>query len=86
LHSTKGGALFIPIAKARGIRSDNSMTAIFGWLKNFCKRNGIPRIVIQSVETKEMSNWCIKNGFQPDEYASMPIGGFVIGNYLLDCF
>ena len=58
----------------------------FGWLKNFCKRNGIPRIVIQSVETKEMSNWCIKNGFQPDEYASMPIGGFVIGNYLLDCF
>lgn len=62
------------------------MTAIFGWLKNFCKRNGIPRIVIQSVETKEMSNWCIKNGFQPDDYASMPIGGFVIGNYLLDCF
>lgn len=67
-------------------RRAGCMTAIFGWLKNFCKRNGIHRILIQSVQTREMANWCIKNGFQPDKNASMQIDGVVIGNYLLETF
>ena len=62
------------------------MTAIFEWLKEFSHRNGIHRILIQSVETKEMANWCLKNGFHPDANASMQIDDFIVGNYLLDNF
>lgn len=59
-----------------------TMTSVFEFLKNFCIRNNINQIVIQSVLTKEMSNWCKKHGFNPMNAASIEINGIVIGDYV----
>ena len=57
------------------------MTAVFGWLKEFCRKNGIHRIVVQSVQTEEMAGWCIKNGFQSNESTFVRKESVVGGDY-----
>lgn len=58
-----------------------TMTGIFEFLKDFCIRNNINQIIIQSVLTKEMANWCIKHGFNPIKSSSIELHGIVIGDY-----
>jgi len=58
-----------------------TMTKVMAILDDFCRREKISEIVIQSVETRAMSNWCFKNGFRPVPSASLEIDGFVIGDY-----
>lgn len=62
-------------------RRQGTMTKVLAFLENFCKEHNIPEIVIQSVETKEMSNWCRKNHFQPNPSASIQIHDFIMGDY-----
>lgn len=62
-------------------RRQGTMTKVMAFLEAFCKKHCIPEIVIQSVETKEMSNWCQKNNFQPNPSASMQINDFITGDY-----
>lgn len=38
-------------------------------------------LVIQCVETQEMVNWCIKNGFASSPSNSMEVGGLILGDY-----
>jgi len=40
-----------------------TMTKIFEIVKTFCLRNGINTIIVQSVVTEEMTQWCQKHGF-----------------------
>lgn len=61
-------------------RHNGCMTECFSVIKTFAKDLGITKIVIQSVETKEMSNWCFKYNFKPNDYC-MEIYGFLIGDY-----
>ena len=49
------------------------MTACVDILKFFAKDLGYDIIIIQSVQTFEMSKWCEKNGFKPDKYCTMEI-------------
>ena len=58
-----------------------TMRSIFEFLKDFCIRNNINQIIIQSVLTKEMANWCIKHGFNPIKSSSIELHGIVIGDY-----
>ena len=66
-------------------RRQGTMTVVMEWLVGFCRRNKIPTICIQSVETWEMAAFCQKHGFRPNPLASMLCNqGFVIGDYLFD--
>lgn len=58
-----------------------TMTSVFEFLKDFCIKNNINQIIIQSVLTKEMANWCIKHGFNPVKSSSIELHGTVIGDY-----
>lgn len=60
------------------------MTDVFEWLKEFCRKNGIHRIVVQSVQTEEMAGWCIKNGFQSNESTFVRKDSVVGGDYFLE--
>ena len=62
-HLTVSRVAFIH--KRRG-----TMTSLLSLLEDFCIRNQVKQILIQSVETPEMAAWCMKNGFIPDPNAS----------------
>lgn len=57
-----------------------TMTDIYNYLLNFCKEKGIKKIVVQSVETKEMADFCLKHNLQPNEYC-MDAGDYLMGDY-----
>lgn len=57
-----------------------TMTGVYEYLRNFCKEKGIKKIVIQSVETKEMANFCFKHRFEPNQYC-MDAGDYLMGDY-----
>ncbi len=45
-----------------------TMTEIYEYLRTFCKEKGIKKIVVQSVETKEMADFCLKHKMEPNPY------------------
>ena len=65
---------------------DMAFGQILSFLEDFCRREGVSEIVVQMVETSEMANWCLKNGFQPIPSATMAINGFLIGDYRKEVF
>ena len=65
-------------------RRQGLMTDIYCYLKEFCKEHNICQIMIQSVETKEMANWCIKHGFKPNPSSSLKLEEFICGDYVID--
>lgn len=62
-------------------RRRGTMTEIGASLEAFCRTHQILELVIQCVETPEMVNWCIKNGFSPIPSASMIFDGVILGDY-----
>lgn len=64
-------------------RRRGTMTSVLRYLKEFCQKHDMKEIVVQSVESREMVNWCQKNGFVPNPYASMLIKGILLGDYKL---
>lgn len=62
-------------------RRQGTMTTIYEELIRMCKARGIQMLVIQCVETQEMVNWCIKNGFASSPSNSMEVGGLILGDY-----
>lgn len=62
-------------------RHQGTMTKVFHWLVEFCKVHHVKEICVQSVETKEMANWCIKNNFVPDPNSTFPMDNFICGDY-----
>lgn len=62
-------------------RHQGTMTEVFHWLVEFCKVHHIKEICVQSVESKEMANWCIKNNFVPDPNSTFPMDNFICGDY-----
>ena len=63
-------------------RRQGTMTKVKELLEAYCIENHVPKLVIQSVETKEMSAWCFKNGFQPDPYTTFDFNGFIAGDFI----
>ena len=63
------------------VRRVGTMTNIFLILKQFCEKEKISHITIQSVETKEMMDWCIKNGFAAAEF-NIQIEDVFSGDYI----
>lgn len=61
-----------------------TMTEVMHYCEQFAKKNHISTVVVQSVETAEMAQWCLKNGYQPNPNASMEFNGLVIGDYEKD--
>lgn len=61
-----------------------TMTGVYRYLARFCKNNGLPTLVIQSVVSEAMANWCIKNGFNPSMTSYVQLPGFIGGDYLKD--
>lgn len=57
------------------------MTRVFAELEQFCQRNGVKKIIVQSVQTPEMASWCEKNGFKPAPVASHFYHGFIMGDW-----
>lgn len=62
-------------------KSQGTMQKILEVLIEFCKNKKIQMIVIQSVVTKEMASFCLKNGFIPDTYRSIFSDGYTAGDY-----
>lgn len=62
-------------------RRRGTMTKVLDVLETFCKQNKVEQLLIQSVETLEMANWCIKMGFIPDPNATFLIDGLLTGDY-----
>ena len=58
-----------------------TMTAVYHWILAFCKQHHIREICVQSAETREMANWCLKNYFIPDLNATFSMSGFIRGDY-----
>lgn len=58
-----------------------TMTKIAEVLEDFCIKNKIWRILVQSVETPEMSRWCFKNGFLPIASSSFEFEGTTLGDH-----
>lgn len=50
-------------------RHQGCMSACFEILKSFADKLNYHTVEIQSVETYEMQQWCMKNGFKPNDYA-----------------
>lgn len=63
------------------VKRKGIMTYCYKLLKKFAKANNFKRVIIQSVLTSEMSAWCIKNKFKPNEYC-MKIDGVLVGDYV----
>ena len=63
------------------VKRVGTMTNIFLILKQFCEKEKIPKITVQSVETKEMMDWCIKNGFAAAEF-NIQIEDVFSGDYI----
>lgn len=59
-----------------------TMTQILNKLNNICTRHHWKTIVIQSVLTSEMENWCHKNGFLPDKYCAIQTEEGIRGDFL----
>jgi hypothetical protein len=66
-------------------RRVGTMTAVMNYCKQFAKKHGVNKLVIQSVQTPEMARWCLKNGYLPNPSASIEIDGLVIGDYEIAC-
>lgn len=65
-------------------RRQGTMTAVLQLLDKYCKKYGIVKLCIQSVETKEMSDFCKKWDIKPDPYASFQVNGFMAGDHIKD--
>lgn len=61
-------------------KRNGTMTNIFLILKQYCEKENIKLITVQSVSSKEMMNWCLKNSFKPD-YFNFEHDGVVYGDY-----
>ena len=59
------------------------MSSILEELKEICLENNVHTICMQSVVTKEMINFCIKQQFKPDPYCTFDYDGNIYGDYLL---
>lgn len=64
-------------------RRCGTMTKLLEKMKGFCNKYDVHNITIQSVETPEMVNFCIKNGFSPSSNASFTLNGITLGDYVL---
>lgn len=62
-------------------RRCGTMTQIAKILEGFCQNNNIPKLLIQSVGTPAMSNWCFKNGFRPVPGTSFECRGVTLGDF-----
>ena len=74
LHLTVSRVVFIN-------QRQGTMTELLGILEDFCIRNSVKEILVQSVETAEMAAWCHKNGFTPDPNASFMSNGIMLEDY-----
>lgn len=57
------------------------MTQLLDILEDFCIRNSVKDILVQSVGTAEMAARCHKNGFTPDLGTSFVKRGTTLGDY-----
>lgn len=64
-------------------RRCGTMTKLLEKMKEFCLKYDVHNITVQSVETSEMVNFCVKNGFKPDPNASFPLNDIILGDYIL---
>ena len=58
-----------------------TMTEILNRLEQIYKEKKIHKIVFQSVETKEMINFCVKNGYFSNPVCSFEMDGLIFGDY-----
>ncbi len=61
-------------------KRQGTMEKIFEFLKDFCYRNHVSKIVIQSVLFPGMAKWCEKNGFTPEPTCIL-LNGFMSGDW-----
>ena len=62
-------------------RRQGTMTKVLSVLEGYCKKNKVEQLLVQSVETPEMANWCMKMDFTPDPNATFLVDGFLAGDY-----
>lgn len=62
-------------------RRVGTMAEVMGFCEQFARKKGVKKLVVQRVETPEMAQWCLKNGYHPSPVSTMGINGLVIGDY-----
>lgn len=63
-------------------RRKGTMTKVMSYLEDFCKRNNVAQLVVQSAETPEIVNWCVDRGFEPDPNSTFVADGILMGDYI----
>ena len=61
-----------------------TFTEVMTYCEQFAKSNRVGKIVIQSIGTPGMAQWCKENGYQPNKDASVEFEGVVYGDYEKD--
>lgn len=61
-------------------KRNGCMSKCYNIIKQACKLYKINKIVVQSVLTEEMSNWCLKNRFKPNNYC-IKVKNYLCGDY-----
>ena len=64
-------------------RRQGLMTKIFNLCREFCKKEDLKTLIIQSVESPEMVMWCLKNHFKSVPATAFENNGIVYGDYSL---
>lgn len=64
-------------------KRQGTMTAIYNLLREIGAAHGYNKIVIQSVLTSEMEQWCRKNHFKPDPNTSFEMEDGIRGDFII---
>ena len=65
-------------------RRQGTMGEVVKWMIRYCHNHEIYQICIQSVETEEMVNFCLKNDFRPNPLTTFEIDGRILGDYIVN--
>ncbi|GAB6497692.1 hypothetical protein bcgnr5390_61130 [Bacillus luti] len=83
LKSALDGSLVIARISLE-VQRTGTGSILFGMLKEYAIAKGFKKLIVEAVLTDTTRNFCIKQGFEPNEYFGTYISGKFVGNYELD--
>lgn len=82
LKSALDGSLVIARISLE-VQRTGTGSILFKMLKEYAINKGYKKLIVEAVLTDTTRNFCIKQGFEPNEHFGTYIGGKFVGNYEL---
>ncbi|GAB6431132.1 hypothetical protein bcgnr5372_45770 [Bacillus luti] len=83
LKSLQDGSLVVARISLE-VQRTGTGSILFKILKEYAIGKGFEKLIVEAVLTDTMRNFCIKQGFEPNEHFGTYIQGKFYGNYELD--